>query len=295
MAENQGEDISRQDDQAENHGIDTGIQQNCLKDKGVQDVNDVNSIPNIMDKVANNSNSNSTTLLDSHNDGQRGPKLPKPKATWTRIMRMDYGLGDIIRAAEGPLLGKRGNTHKFKNPILNTEEDVQTERKHEKIDECLNTVPHRVTPDMQQLLSSEFTIDEIKGTVFQMGPTKVGDSVIAVVLDYLNSGVMIPEINHTNILPIPKVKSPEKMSNFWPISLHNVIYKIISNVLANKLKQILPNIISSTQSAFVPGRLIIDNVLVAYEILHTMHSRKKGKKGLLTLKLDISKAYDMVE
>ena len=66
-------------------------------------------------------------------------------------------------------------------------------------------------------------------------------------------------------------------------------------MLANRLKQILPDIISSTQSAFVPGHLITDNVLVAYETLHTMHGRKKGKKGSLALKLDINKAYDQVE
>ena len=123
----------------------------------------------------------------------------------------------------------------------------------------------------------------------------MGDNVVTTVLDYLNSGSMIPGINHTNIVLIPKVKTPEKMSDFRPISLCNVIYKIISKVLANRLKQILSDIISPTQSAFVPGRLITDNVLVAYETLHTMHSQKKGKKGSLALKLDISKAYDRVE
>ena len=122
----------------------------------------------------------------------------------------------------------------------------------------------------------------------------VGDNVVLTVLDFLNHGNMLPEINHSNIVLISKVKSPVKMSDFRPISLCNMIYKIISKVLTNRLKQVLPQIISPTQSAFVRGRLITDNVLVAFETLHTMHSRKKWKKGSLA-KLEISKAYDRVE
>ena len=181
------------------------------------------------------------------------------------------------------------------------------------VDDCLNTVEHKLIPNMQQILSSDFTTDEIKTAVFQMGPTKapgpdgmnalfyqkfwhiVGDNVVTVVLDHLNSGVMGLDINHTNIVLIPKIKFPKRMSDFRPISLCNVIYKIISKVLANRLKQILPYVISSTHGAFVLGRFITDNVLVAYEVLHSMHSWKKGKKGSLALKLDISKAYDRVE
>ena len=123
----------------------------------------------------------------------------------------------------------------------------------------------------------------------------MGESVIIDVLDFLYNGNMLPDINHTDIVLIPKVKNPKRISEFRPISLCNVIYKIISKVLAKRLKQILPQIISPSQSAFVPGQLITDNVLVAYETFHTMHSRKKGKKGSMVLKLDISKAYDRVE
>ena len=65
----------------------------------------------------------------------------------------------------------------------------------------------------------------------------MGDSVIIItILDFLNSGNMVPKINQTNIVLIPKVKNPEKMTDFRPISLYNIIYKIISKVLANRLK-----------------------------------------------------------
>ena len=146
--------------------------------------------------------------------------------------------------------------------------------------------------------------------VFQMGPTKalgpdgmnalfyqkfwhiVGNDVMNAVLDFLNNGVMLPNLNHPNIVLIPKVKNPEKMSKYRLISLCNVVYKIISKVLANRLKQVLPDIISPTQSAFVPGRLITDNVIVAYKALHSMHIRKKGKTSSLAMKLDVNKAYD---
>ena len=123
----------------------------------------------------------------------------------------------------------------------------------------------------------------------------MGDAVVNVVLDFLNEGIMLLALNYTNIVLIPKVKNLEKMSDFRRISLCNVIYKIISKVLANRLKQVLLEIISPTHSAFVLGRLIIDNVLVAFETPHTMHSRKKSKTGSLALKLDVSKAYDRVE
>ena len=123
----------------------------------------------------------------------------------------------------------------------------------------------------------------------------VGDNVVSVVLEFLNTSYLLPDLNHTYIVLIPKIKNPVKVFDYRPISLCNVIYKIIAKVLANRLKQVLPHIISPTQSAFVPGRLITDNVLVAYEALHMMHGRKKGKNGTLAMKLDISKVYDRVE
>lgn len=103
------------------------------------------------------------------------------------------------------------------------------------------------------------------------------------------------DINATNIALLPMKKSPDALPDFQPISLCNVIYKLIAKALANRMKKVLPHIISPTQSAFIPQRLITDNILVAFEALHTMGSRMKGNEGYMALKLDMSKTYDRVE
>jgi hypothetical protein len=123
----------------------------------------------------------------------------------------------------------------------------------------------------------------------------VHHEVNSAALHFFNTGVLDKSINATNIALVPKVSSPECVTEFRPISLCNVLYKLISKVLANRLKEVLPAIISSNQSAFISGRLITDNILAAYEIMHTMQTRMWSKVGYMGLKLDMSKAYDRVE
>jgi hypothetical protein len=104
----------------------------------------------------------------------------------------------------------------------------------------------------------------------------VGHDVTIAVLDFLNKGKMLDSINFTHITLIPKVKSSKSMSQFRPISLCNVIYKIISKVLVNRMKIILPQVISDSQSAFVPSRMITKNVIISFETLHYLKNQRQG-------------------
>ena len=122
----------------------------------------------------------------------------------------------------------------------------------------------------------------------------IGNDISTAVLAFLNGGEMTDVVNSTILVLILKVRNPQDFTQFRPISLCNVLYKICSKVIANRLRLILNEIVSEEQSAFVPGRLITNNVLVAYECIHYL-KRKKGKSGACAVKLDMAKAYDRVE
>jgi len=111
----------------------------------------------------------------------------------------------------------------------------------------------------------------------------------------MNEGQFPPSLNSTNIALIPKGTEQKTMKDWRPIALCNVLYKLLSKVLANRLKKVLYKCIADSQSAFVPGRSILDNTLVAIELVHYMKTKTKGKEKSVALKLDISKAYDRID
>jgi hypothetical protein len=81
------------------------------------------------------------------------------------------------------------------------------------------------------------------------------------------------------VVLISKIPNPDWLKYLRPISLCNVTYKIASKVLSNRLKIILPDITLLNQSAFMPGRMITDNVLLAYELTHFMQTKRGGGGG----------------
>ncbi|KAA3458512.1 reverse transcriptase [Gossypium australe] len=109
----------------------------------------------------------------------------------------------------------------------------------------------------------------------------VGKEVPEYCLSILNGNARVDLINVTEIVLIPKIPNPSSLDNFRPISLCSVIYKIVAKAVANRLQNVIGLCIDEVQSAFVPGRLITDNVLLAYEILHTFRQKRTGRKGYM--------------
>ncbi|KAL5832996.1 hypothetical protein ACOSQ3_016670 [Xanthoceras sorbifolium] len=137
--------------------------------------------------------------------------------------------------------------------------------------------------------------DRMPALFFQKNWSIIGDSITRICLQILNEGAAIDHFNSTLITLIPKVAQPVRMTDFQTIILCDVLYKIIANELANRLRGVLSEVISDTQSAFIPGRLIFDNAIVGFECLHTIKKRSYRKSGAFALKFDMSKAYDQVE
>ncbi|KAL9680101.1 hypothetical protein QQ045_017978 [Rhodiola kirilowii] len=179
--------------------------------------------------------------------------------------------------------------------------------------DSLQCIPRVVSVDHSRVLMNPYYEYEIKTALFQLYPYKAPGldgypagffqrfwNIIKVdfteaCYSILNEGIIPPGINETLIVLIPKQSSATRMEEYRPISLTSVVSKTVAKVIVNRLQQILPEIISPAQSAFIKGRLITDNFLIAHEIAHFIKNTRYGSKSYGSLKLDMSKAYDRVE
>lgn len=106
----------------------------------------------------------------------------------------------------------------------------------------------------------------------------MGPQITSVWLQVLNGNASMCKRKVTHLVLIPKIKTPTWIIEYRPISLCNVVARIVEKAMANRLKRIMHDIIDPEQSAFVFGRLITNNILVAFECLHTIRKRVNGRK-----------------
>ncbi|GKB50778.1 putative RNA-directed DNA polymerase, eukaryota, reverse transcriptase zinc-binding domain protein [Tanacetum coccineum] len=153
--------------------------------------------------------------------------------------------------------------------------------------------------------------DEIKSVFFAMNDEKapgpdgflsnffkdawsvIRDEVCTAISDFFKNGWLLKEVNATIIALVPKSKSPQKVSDFRPISCCNVIYKAITKVIANRIKGYLGMLVDECHNAFIPMRQISNNVLLSQELVRNYHRNCGPSK--VAFKIDIHKAYDSVE
>jgi hypothetical protein len=160
-----------------------------------------------------------------------------------------------------------------------------------------------VSAESAGLLEKLVSADEIKTTIFSMKSNKspgpdgftvdffkstwaiVGEDVVVAIQSFLETGMLLKEINATIVTLVPKKPNPARMGDFRPISCCNVIYKCITKILASRMIPMLDSLIGWNQSAFIPGRSISENVLLAQELVRNYH-RKDGKPRC-TMKIDL--------
>ncbi|CAN1222018.1 LINE-1 retrotransposable element ORF2 protein [Linum grandiflorum] len=129
---------------------------------------------------------------------------------------------------------------------------------------------------------------------FQKCWSTVGSDFTRFVVNCFRNPELIPAVNDTSIVLIPKVSQPTSMSQFRPISLCSVIYKALTKCLANRIRGLMKKLIGVNQTSFVLGRQISENIIILQEVVHSMRL-KTGRKGVFAIKLDLAKAYDRIE
>lgn len=136
---------------------------------------------------------------------------------------------------------------------------------------------------------------EFSASFFQANWEVVAPAVIEEIQAFFSTSSLSPSQNETHVRLIPKSTGAKRVADYRPIALCNVYFKIISKMLALRLKPVLSMIISENQSALITGRAISDNVLITHEVLQYLKTSTAQKRCTMAVKTDMFKAYDRVE
>ena len=239
-------------------------------------------------------------------EGDRNTEFFHRRATWRRKKNKITKL----RKGDGSWTEREEEIHQEINSFFK-----ELYKKDEQVEPTglLDLIPQRVDERMNASLTKEVTDEEIGDALFQISPLKapgpdgfparfyqrnwliLKEDVARGVKLFFADGVMPEGVNNTVIVLIPKGKNTSSIKDYRPISLCNVLYKVISKILVNRLRPFLDDLISETQSAFIPGRMITDNSLIAFECFHKIQHSKNQRDNHCAYKLDLAKAYDRVD
>lgn len=128
--------------------------------------------------------------------------------------------------------------------------------------------------------------DGIPSEFFQLYWSEIKPYILNMVQDFYRGTLDLKAVNHANIIMIAKKEAAERVGDYRPISVINIIPKLISKLLANRLKNKLPDLISVNQTAFIRGRQIAENFFATREILQHL---EKNKKPAIFFKLILRK------
>lgn len=120
------------------------------------------------------------------------------------------------------------------------------------------------------------------------------EHVVKSIQDFFTSGFILKEWNNTILVMLHKIDCPTKASHLRPISFCNTLYKCTTKCMVLRMKQVLPNIITPYQHAFIPERSMLDNTMLSHELLHVINSKKTGPTLMVVTNIGMSKAYDRV-
>ncbi|KAL4271913.1 hypothetical protein GQ457_13G011540 [Hibiscus cannabinus] len=134
-------------------------------------------------------------------------------------------------------------------------------------------------------------LDGLHAEFFQKQWHIVGPDICRLIQGVFKGDALDPTLNRTTLVLIPKVESPQSFTDFLPISLCSVIYKLITNVIVRRLKRVMQDIILPNQTGFIADRPITEKIILNQEIVHSMKS-KKTKQGWMAIKVDLEKAFD---
>ncbi|XP_024010421.1 uncharacterized protein LOC112085439 [Eutrema salsugineum] len=241
-----------------------------------------------------------------HKEGDKNTKffhaLTKQRRSRNRIISLKDNDGNLVENAKGI----EWVASKYFQDLFTSSQPTDPEN-------ALQYITEKVTNTSNQLLLMDPSESEIKEALFDINPDKAlgpdgmtskfyqkfwldfRHDIVKLVKDFFASGSFDPRLNQTNICLIPKKEKPRAMTEFRPISLCNVSYKIISKLLYKRLKKTLPNLISETQSAFMARRLITDNILLAQENFHALRTNSVCRENFMAIKTDMSNVITLAE